>query len=237
MNNNNESQYLAYARLSGVLYLLIIICGMFSEAYIRSSLIVPGDAATTAGNILASPGLFRVGFASDSIMLLCDVAIAVLLYVLLRPVSRTLALAAAAFRLTQAAVLGFNLLNYYAAMLLLGGATYQAGLDTAQLHAQAMLFLELHSHGYDLGLIFFGLSNIILGYLLIRAAYFPSIFGYGLITAATVYLTGSFTRFLFPEILPFITPAYIVPLLAELAFCLWLLIRGIRPGSGVLQSA
>lgn len=216
------------ARLAGLLYIVIIACGIFSEVVVRSSLVVAGDAGATAANILASVHLFRIGFAADSIMLLCDVAIAVLFYVLLNPVNKTIALLAMAFRLTQAAILGFNLLNYYAALLLVSGTDYLAGMPTGQLHAQAMLFLQLHSHGYDLGLLFFGLSNIFLGYLVIRSTLFPSLLGYGLIAAAAVYIIGSTSRFIFPEHLSLVTPFYTIPLLTELAFCLWLLIKGVR---------
>ncbi|WP_455207894.1 DUF4386 domain-containing protein [Kaarinaea lacus] len=217
-----------YARVAGLLYLIIIVFGIFSEVFIRSSLIVTGDATATANNIVESESLFRLGFAADSIMLLSDVAIAVLFYVLLKPVSKTLALTAAAFRLTQAAVLGLNLLNYYAALMLLSGAVYTSAFESGQLHALAMLFLDMHSHGYDLGLLFFGLSNLILGYLIVKSDYFPGLLGYGLIAAAVVYLAGSLTRFLFPDYLSLIKPIYIVPLIAELSFCIWLLVKGVR---------
>jgi len=223
-----ETPSTAYARVAGLLYLLIIVFGIFGEVVVRSSLIVDGDPTATATNILGAQSLFRIGFVADSIMLLSDVAIAVLFYVLFRPVSKTLALAAAAFRLTQAAVLGFNLLNYYAPMLLLGGAEYTTVFETNQLHAMVMLFLEMHSHGYDLGLLFFGVSMLILGRLVVRSNYLPRILGYGLMAAAVVYLAGSLTRFLFPDYVSFIAPVYIVPLIAELSFCLWLLVKGIR---------
>lgn len=229
-DNTNQVSPLVYARIAGLLYLVIIVCGIFSEVFIRSSLIEAGNASATAANILASEGLFRIGFISDSIMLLSDVAIAVLFYVLLKPVSKTLALMAAAFRLTQASVLGLNLLNYYAALLLLKGTGYTAAFETEQLNSLAALFLEMHSHGYDLGLLFFGLSSLILGHLVTRSDYFPSILGYGLMAAAVVYLVGSFTLFLFPGYESMIMPAYIVPLVAELSFCLWLLVKGVRPG-------
>lgn len=223
-----DASPLLYARTAGLLYLIIIVFGISSEVFVRSSLIVEGDPTATASNILASESLFRLGFAADSIMLLCDVAIAVLFYVLFKPVSKTLALTAAAFRLTQASVLGLNLLNYYAALLLLSGAGFRDDFDVGQLHALAMLFLEMHGHGYDLGLLFFGLSNLILGYLVVKAVYFPKLLGYGLMAAGAVYLVGSFTRFLFPAYIPMIVPLYLVPLIAELSFCLWLLVRGVR---------
>lgn len=224
----NETTPLVYAKVAGVLYLIIIVFGIFSEVFIRSSLIVSGDATSTAVNILESEGLFRFGFVADSLMLLSDVAIAVLFYMLLNPVSKTLALIAAAFRLTQAAILGFNLLNYYAALLLLKGVGYKTAFEPDQLNTLAMLFLDMHSHGYDLGLLFFGLSSVILGYLVIKSDYFPGILGYGLIAAAVVYLTGSFTLFLLPDYITFVEPIYVVPLVAELSFCLWLLVKGIR---------
>jgi hypothetical protein len=228
INQTAEKSPLFYARVAGILYLAIIVCGIFGEVGVRSSLVVPGDATATATNILASETLYRIGFAADSIMLLSDVAIAILFYVLLKPVSKTLALTAAAFRLTQAAVLGFNLLNYYAALLLLKGDSYVTAFNSDQLNALALLFLDLHSHGYDLGLIFFGLSSLILGYLVVKSEYFPGILGYGLIAAALVYLAGSFVLFLAPEYASYIEPVYIVPLIAELSFCFWLLIKGVR---------
>ena len=218
------------ARLAGLLYLVIIVCGIFSEVGIRSRLIVPGDAAATAVNIATSAGLFRIGFAADALMLLSDVAIAVLFYLLFRPVSKPLALTAAAFRLTQAAVLGFNLLNYYAALLLLNGGAYGAAFGADQLHALSLLFLDLHRHGYDLGLLFFAVSNFILGYLVVKSDGFPAVFGYGLIAAAAVYLLGSGMLFIFPAGVDRIAPLYIVPLAAELSFCLWLLIKGGKQG-------
>lgn len=223
-----ETSPAAYARLAGFLYLLIIVCGVFSEAYIRASLVVAGDAGATVDNIRMSGGLFRLGFIADSIMLLSDVAIAILFYQMLKSVNRTLALGAAAFRLTQAAILGFNLLNYYAAMLLLSGSVYIANFEPQQLNALVMLFLEMHSHGYDLGLLFFSISTLLLATLLIRSDYFPALLGYGLIAAGLVYLAGSFIRFLAPQWVAGFAPVYIVPLVAELSFCLWLLARGVR---------
>lgn len=223
-----EVSPLLYARFAGIMYLVIIIFGISSEVFIRSTLIVSGDATATATNILTSQSLFRAGFAFDVIMLFSDVVIAVIFYQLFKPVSKTLALMAAAFRLIQAGILGANLLNYYAPMLLLGNTGYMGLFEARELHAFALFFLELHGHGYDLGLLFFGLSNLLLGYLVIKSGFLPGILGYGLQAAAIVYLLGSFTLFLFPAYSSFIEPAYIIPLLAELSFCLWLLIKGIK---------
>lgn len=212
----------SYARAAGLLYLLIITFGLSSELLIRNELIIPDDAMLTAANILASSPLFRAGFALDTVMLFADVAIAVLFYLLFRHVSKTLALTAMAFRLVQATVLACALLFYFTALLVLKESAFE-GTDA---HALAALFLQMHAHGYDLALLFFAISNAILGYMITLSASGPEILGYGLIAASLVYLAGGFTHFLLPEYLPLLQPAYLIPFVAELAFALWLLAKG-----------
>ena len=141
-------------RIAGFLYLAIIIAGIFAEFIVRSSLILPGDATATANNIMSSEGLFRVGIASDLIMIMCDVALAMVFYVLFKPVSHALALLAAFFRLAQATVLGINLLNLFMVLRLLGGADYMTVFGADQLHALMMPFLDAHSTGYAMAWYF-----------------------------------------------------------------------------------
>lgn len=215
------------ARAAGALYLVIIVFGIWSELAVRGGLVVAGDAAATADNIAAHTGLFRLGFAADSVMAISDAALAVLLYVLLKPVSATLALMAAVFRLLQTAVIGVNLLNQYAALLILGDADRVAALGAGQADALALFFLETQSHGYDLGLIFFGVNSLLTGWLVWRAAFLPRVLGALLAAAGVVYLAGSYLLFLAPSVHGVFEPAYAVCLIAELAFCLWLLIRGV----------
>ena len=223
-----ESALIVYARAAGVLYLSIIICGIYGEVFLRSALIISGDPSATVTNIMASKTDFLTAFVTDSLMLFSDVAIAVLFYLLLKPVEKTLALMAAVFRLVQASILGLNLLHYYAAVVLLDNSLYTTAFDQGEINALVMLLLEMHSYGYDLALLFFALSSLILGYLVVKAHYFPSLLGYGLLAAGVVYLLGGYTRFLLPEYLPWIEPMYLIAFVAELSFCLWLLIRGIR---------
>jgi hypothetical protein len=223
-----ETSPLIHARVAGILYLIIIIFGVFGEAFVRSPVIVPDDVAATAGNIIASTGLFRIGFVADSIMLLCDVALAVLLFVLLKPVSKTVALIAMFFRLTQTAVLAANLLNYYAAALILEGMGYASTLEPGQVHALAYMFLDLHAHGYDLGLILFGVHCALLGYLIFRSHYLPKVLGILMMAASATYLIGSYTRFLFPDYISTISAIYAVAVIAEVSLCLWLLVKGVN---------
>lgn len=216
-----------YSRVAGILYLVIIVCGLFGEVFVRSSLIVQGNPGATASNILASEGLFRLGFLADSIMFLCDVALAVLLYTLLKPVSNILALIAMCFRLTQTAVLALNLLNYYAAVLLMKSSGFASEFDPGQVASLSYLLLDLHSHGYDLGLLLFGVHCLLLGYLIFRSKYLPRTLGALMIGASGAYLIGGFTRFLVPGLVSAVAPIYAVALVAEVSLCLWLLVRGV----------
>lgn len=217
----------AIARSAGLLYLVIIVLGLTGELVVRSGIVALGDAAGTAANILAAEGLFRFGFVADSVMLLADIGLAVLLYVLLRPVSKTLALMAMCFRLVQAAIIGGNLLHYHAALVALAGPAYGAALPPEQLAAVATLFLDLHSHGYDLALLPFGVNCLLLGYLVYRSGFLPRALGVLLAAAGVVYLVGSYTRFLFPAAVETVAPIYLVAIVAESAMCLWLLIKGV----------
>jgi len=228
MPNRDQSSPMLYARIAGLLYLIIIVFGISSEALIRSGMIVPADAAATAGNVMTSQGLFRTGFLADSLMFLCDVALGVLLYVLLKPVNRTIALMALLFRLTQTAVIALNLLNYYAALMVLNGVGYASAFEHAQLQSLSYLFLDLHGHGYDLGLILFGAHCIFLGYLIVKSLYLPKLLGVLMMAAAATYLVGSYTRFLAPHVMAAVSPIYVVAIVAEVALCLWLLVKGVN---------
>lgn len=213
------------SRAAGVLYLIIIVTGMTSELVVRGTLLDVNDPSVTVRNIASSQYLFKLGFLADSVMLLCDVAIATLFFVLLKHVNQTLSLIAAAFRLTQAAILGMNLLNYYAVFLLIDGGHLTETISLSE--KMIALFIKMHAYGYDLGLIFFGVSNLVLGYLVIKSEWFPSLFGYGLQAVGVAYLAGSYGRFMFSEPASLFETAYIIPFVVETAFCLWLIFKGV----------
>ena len=218
------------ARTTGFLYLIIILCAGFAEGVVRGGLVIPGDAAATAANILGSPGLFRLGFAADLVAFLCDAAVAVLLYVLLVSAGRTLALLALAFRLlAHPAIAAVNLLNHFGALLLLDGSGPMGVLPEGQREALALTALELHRVGYLVGGAFFGVHCALLAILLVRSPRFPAVLGGLLGLAAVGYLAESFTFFLLPA---FEEPAGMLVVvtagIAEVAFCIWLLVKGVR---------
>ena len=126
------------SRSAGILYLIIIASGIFAQFFVRGSAIVPGDAALTATNIAAAPGFFSMSIAADLVMIISDIALAALFFALLRPVSPTLSLMTAFFRLVQAAILGYNLLNLFNALQFLRSAEYVAAFSEAQVQAQVL---------------------------------------------------------------------------------------------------
>ena len=196
----------ARARWAGVFYIAIIVLGITGEAVLRPMAADTGDAA-----------ILRLSILSDTGMALADVALAVLLFALLRQIDEMLALAAMVLRLMQAAVIGANLLVLVAAAHLMA-----TGQDAG---AQLMQ----HALGYDIGLVFFGVNSLIMAWLLVRAGV-PRLIGWGVGAAGVVYLLGSVTRLIAPEINAAMQPAYLVPLLAESALALWLVTR--RGGTG-----
>ncbi len=221
------------ARMAGLLYLVIIICGLFSEMFVRGTLIVPGDGAATIQNILAAKGLYRMGFASDMIMAICDVGVGVLFYILLRSVNKVLALGAAFLRLAQAAIIGLNLLNYYNVLNVLESTAYVSAFQPEQVQAQVMLYLQMHGNGYLISGVFFGFSCMLLGYLFCKSPLFPKLLG-GMMTIASVsYLVDCFINFLSPEYAG-ISEMLVVStaVITEFALCLWLLIKGVKTNRG-----
>jgi hypothetical protein len=218
-----------YARIAGVLYLIITVAAVIAHFYVPAQLIVPGDAAATAGKIMGSGSLFRFGsVGSELVVLLSEIVLSVLLYVLLKPVSKTLSLVAVVARLAMTTIHGINLLNYFFVLLLLGGADYLAVFQPDQRHALALMFLEAHSYGFTIGITFLSLHAFVLGYLILMSGYLPRILGVMFLVAALGYLIDSSALLLSTSYET--TPAFIaLPIaIAEIAFPLWLLFKGVN---------
>jgi len=214
------------ARLGGILYVIVIATAFFAEGFVRSSLIVPNNAAATAHNLLASERLYRLGGMADLVNLSCDIGIAIILYDLLRPVGRSLALTAAAFRLAFDVGLAGATVFHFAPLYLLKGPVYVA-LPSAQLQASAFEMIQIHNLGYNVFLIFFATHLLLVGYLIVRSTYLPTALGGLLVLTGACYLANSFLHLVFPDVL---TSFYLlVPgLISELALAGWLLVRGVN---------
>ncbi len=219
------------AHVAGVLYLIIIFTGLFSEMVVRQEIIIPGNAVATAKNIEANMFLFRVGFISDLVMVVSDVTVALLFYLLLKPVNQGLSMLAAFFRLAQAAVIGINLLNYFMPLLILGDNAYFRTFSSEQAGSLVLLFLNAHSYGYLISGIFFGVSCIILGYLFFNAEHFSKWLGVLVAAAGVSYLIDCIVNFLFPDFASASEMLVMsVAVVSELSLCLFLLIKGIKIG-------
>src|SRR5689334_18893168 len=143
------------ARLAGFLYLLVVPLGIFG--LFTSGLIVPGDAAATAGKIMADELLFRLGIVSDLLATVVLILVVLVLYNLLKPVNKTMAVLMVMFVLAGAPIGMLNKLNQFATLQLLSGADYLAVFTTEQLQSLAYLFLRLHNSGSTIAYIFWGL--------------------------------------------------------------------------------
>ncbi len=216
------------ARFAGVLYLIITVAAAIAHFYVPSTIIVSGDAAATANNIMNNEALFRFGgIGSEMIVLLSEIVLSVVLYVLLKPVNKTLSLLAAVSRLAMTTIHGLNLINYFFVLLLLGGG-YSTVFAAEQLQALVTLFLDAHSYGFTIGIAFLTIHVFILGYLIFKSGYFPKVLGVMFVAAAFGYLIDSFALLLSTTYET--TPAYIALTIAisEIAFPLWLLIKGVN---------
>ena len=214
------SEFARKARLAGLLYQLFIVAGLGAELALRGPLIDLGDAAGTAAAILSAPGQFRLAIAADLVMALCDAGLAILLFLIFRAASPGLALSAMVFRLIQTVLIAANLMAMQTAWLLIS-----RGDGLVDANALALMFLDLHGHGYDLGLVFFGINSLIMGVLVWRSGVFARGFGVGLAIAGLVYLVGSGLRFFAPELSSAFAPAYGLTVIAETAFCLRLVFQ------------
>lgn len=217
-----------YARIGGILYLIIIVAGAGGELFARGSLVVPGNAASTARNILTSPYLWRAGVAGDLVMHVCDVPLMLVFYVLLRPVNRNLALLAILFNLVQTSVLVANKLNLVLPLFLLADASYLKAFTAEQLQALSYVAIRTHDYGFGFGLIFFGVECIVVGYLIIRSTYLPAALGVMMQIGGVCYAINSFALVLYPPIGSRLFPFILLPpFIAELSLALWLLVKGV----------
>jgi uncharacterized protein DUF4386 len=211
------------ARITGVVYLLYFLTAVFGEFFLRG-LVVSGDAAATANNILAHQPLFRLGSATAVIATACYITVTALLYDLFKPVNRSLSLVAAFFSLVGCAILAFGSLFQLAPLVVLGGSQYLSAFKVEQLRALALMFLELNTQAANIYLVFFGFYDLLIGYLIFRSAFLPRILGVLMALAGLGWLT-----FLSPPLANSLSP-YILVLgfLAELALMLWLLVMGVN---------
>ncbi len=210
------------ARITGVVYLFYFLAAVAELVFLKG-LVVNGNPASTANNILAHQPLFRLGLATGLIATACYVAVTALFYDLFKPVNRNLSLLAAFFSLVGCAILASASLFQLAPLVVLGGGQYLSVFKVEQLRALASLFLELYGLTVGICFVFFGVYCLLIGYLIFRSSFLPRILGVLMAFAGLGWLT-----FLFPPLANYLSPYNLaLGFFAELALMLWLLVMGV----------
>jgi hypothetical protein len=231
-----------WARAAGLIYLFIVIAGGYAQLGVRDALIVAGDAAATAAKILENEALYRFGFAVEVFYLLLGIPLKYFLFRIFGVVNRGMAIVMVLFAALGAAIQAVILLGHYAPLLFLKSKHLEEAFTVAQRESLALLSLQFFDYGYMIALSFFGCFCLVIGSLITRQRFFPRFVGWLLMLEGVAYLTNSFGHFISPALGAKIFPFLLVSGVAELSFCLALLIAGVnearwREHAGLAASA
>lgn len=215
-----------YSRIAGVAMLLSIVFGALGEAYLPGRIIVSGDAAATAANILNHPTLFRVSFATYLVEGLCDILLAVVFYILLKPVDRNLALISAFFGIASMVTFAIAQSAFFASSLILRDSGGMGAFTAEQRQALAYLSIRISTMIAALFLIVYGTATMIRGWLMVRSGYFPRWIGILMMVGGAGFFLRTTTYILAPSLS---SPIMLMPMaLGGIPLMVWLLARGIR---------
>jgi len=220
MNSINKT-----ARLAGTLYLLLLPLGILGLILVQTNLIVQGDAAATASNILASESLFRVSIVSALMVQVVNIFVVLTLYQVLKPVNKNMASLMVIFILLGAPIAMLSEASRFAVLPLLSNTEYLAVFTPEQLQALAYFFLDLHENGIQVASIFWGLWLFPMGYLVYKSGFLPKILGILLIIGCFGYLADFFIVALFPALNVTVSQFTFI---GEIALPLWLVIKGVN---------
>ena len=221
------------ARIAGWIYLVFAVISAVSFLYIPSQIIVAGDAAATANNLVSAQLLYRIGIFSNLVAMILFVCLVLTLYQLFQVVNPLLARLMVTWVVMVATAVIVNLFNKIAPLILLSGADFLAVFEQAQLEALAYAFLRLYSQGAHLLDSFSGVWLFPFALLIIQSRFMPKLLGYLLMLAGLGYLLSSFTAIVLPHYLDTISPFIMPMVMAELPIIFWLLIVGAKDAGSV----
>ena len=231
----DESQRKA-AKVVGFTYLFALVPAIFAEFYVRAHLVVFDNAAQTALNIVGHETVFRLGIASNLTVFAVDVALITALYVVLKPVNRSLALLAAGWGLIETAILVIVTLNDLDVLRILSGADYLQAFEVSRLQALARLSIGAHDATYNVGLIFAGLRSTAFCYLWFKSGFIPKVLAAWGVFASFLMGACAFSFIILPELAKVVTvEIYGGPIFVfELTMGFWLLFKGLQ-SSGMAE--
>ena len=218
------------ARIAGLIYLIAMATGLFAEFNFPfpSSLVVIGDAAKTASNIMAHEQLFRIGITSNIITFVLDVVLIWALYVLLRPVNRNLALLAVFFRLVETSIAGVAIINYFVALQFVSDADHLKAFDSEQLQALSVLHYT-YASTWTVVAIFLCFGSTIFSYLLFKSGYIPKALAAWGIFSSLLLMVTEFAIIIFPDLQKTLIPVCYAPIvISEVTYGFWLLFKGVN---------
>ena len=219
----SESSPTTRGRILAGLYLLVITCGIVGQALIADSLVVAGDAAATAANILANKSLYRLAFTIFMVEMAAQLVTTAMFYDLLKPVNRSVARTSAIMGFVGSGIKTFARLFYYTPLILLSGAAYLSAIAPAQLAALSLAFIRINSQGAAIALIFFGFETLLRGWLIFRSQFLPRFLGVLSMVGGLGWLT-----YLWPPLgSQAFTFVALFAIVGVIATCGWLLIRGV----------
>jgi hypothetical protein len=220
------------ARIAGFLYVFQMATAVFGQTFVRDRLIVGGDAAQTAQNILRSERLFRLSIAGDLVTYAGVVVLVWALYVVVRPIDQNLALLAVLFRIAETAVLCVATVNSLVVLRLLSGADSLKAFGTGQLQSLASLALSAQGLGMYVGFVLLGLGSTVFAYLLLKSGYVPRALAAWGIFASLVLAVVTLAILVFPGLGRVLGLSYMGPMgLYEVGLGTWLLVKGLRVSS------
>ncbi|MFZ3215946.1 MAG: DUF4386 domain-containing protein [Candidatus Acidiferrales bacterium] len=216
-------------RLAGWLYVVTSLFGFFAMGYVPNKLIVHGDAVATANNIAASETLFRLGIASQLIGMAGFIFVALALYELFKGVDQRQAALMVILIVVSIPMAFVNEVNSLAALMLVRGGDFLSVFDKPQREALAMLFLNLHGRGLVFAELFWGLWLLPLGRLVYMSRFVPRFLGVWLGLAGFAWVILCFTGILLPQYAGKVNSYCQPAIVGEIAFMLWLVIKGAKP--------
>lgn len=217
------------AKAVGFAYIVTNALAYFAEFHVRARLIDYHSAATTTANIIAAEGAFRLALAADLLTFALDIIIIVGTYLILRPVSRSLAIFGLAWRLVETAVVAVMAINTFDVLTLVSGSDYVRALPTEHLQAMVGMAIDAHNAGYNVGFLFFGLGSGAFCIAWYRSRYIPRALAAWGVLGSILTAASTFVYTLSPALTAIVEPTCFVPIgTFELIVAFWLLFRGIE---------